>query len=387
MIHIKKLKLKNKILVITPYYVPSLNAGGPVQSIKNLVKLMSNKFDFEIITSIFDHNSSVHYKNINEYESYNDVVYLNQKSFLLVAKFIRIFINKKYDYIYLNSFFSISFSIIPIILLRMFWMKSKVIISPRGELSNSALELKSSLRKNIYIKIFNTFLINDNLIFHATSKKEKKDILSNLKSKKVSLIQNVGTIYNFDLENLKKIKKNKNHIKVFFLGRILEIKNLIFALEVLKSVKSKVEFNIYGPIENIQYWEDCKKIIKVLPKNISVSFHGLIENDQIPKITLYNHLLFLPTFGENFGHSIFESLINCCPVLISDQTPWKNLSKKGFGWDLSLIQKEEFASKIDYIAALNLDDYCGIRKNIHKNKNDIYNQEELKINYENLFNL
>ena len=98
-------------------------------------------------------------------------------------------------------------------------------------------------------------------------------------------------------------------------------------------------------------------------------------------------ILLLPTFGENFGHSIFESLINCCPVLISDQTPWKNLSKKGFGWDLNLIQKEEFASKIDYIASLDLDDYSRIKKNIYKNKSEIYNQEELKINYENLFNL
>ena len=379
--------MKNKILVLTPYYVPSLNAGGPVQSIKNLVKLMSDIFDFEIITSIFDHNSSSPYKNINEYESYNDVVYLNQKSPLLVAKFIRIFINKKYDYIYLNSFFSLSFSIVPIILLRMFWRKSKVIISPRGELSNSALELKSILKKNIYIKLFNAFLINDNLFFHVTSNKEKNDILSKLKLKRVCLVQNVGTIYNFDIKNLKEIEKDKNHIKIFFLGRILEIKNLMFALEVLKSVKSEVEFNIYGPIEDSEYWEDCKKTIKVLPKNISVSYHGLIKNDQIPKVTLYNHLLFLPTFGENFGHSIFESLINCCPVLISDLTPWKNLSKKGFGWDLSLIQKEEFACKIEFIAALNLDDYCGIRKNMYKNKNDLYNQEELKINYENLFNL
>ena len=46
--------------------------------------------------------------------------------------------------------------------------------------------------------------------------------------------------------------------------------------------------------------------------------------------------MFLPTFAENYGHSIVEALSVGTPMLISDNSPWKNLQEKGFGWEISL---------------------------------------------------
>ena len=49
-----------------------------------------------------------------------------------------------------------------------------------------------------------------------------------------------------------------------------------------------------------------------------------------------NDLFFFPAHGENYGHVIAEAMAAGCPVLISDQTAWRNLEEKGAGWDLPL---------------------------------------------------
>ena len=53
------------------------------------------------------------------------------------------------------------------------------------------------------------------------------------------------------------------------------------------------------------------------------------------------HFSLLQTQHENFGHSIIESMAAGCPVIISDQTPWRGLEAVKAGWDIPL--KEETA--------------------------------------------
>jgi len=67
--------------------------------------------------------------------------------------------------------------------------------------------------------------------------------------------------------------------------------------------------------------------------------------------TLRKHdLFFFPTLGENFGHVIFESLAAGVPVLVSDQTPWRDLDQRGAGWVRSLEDVQGFANVIDAYA-------------------------------------
>ncbi len=59
-----------------------------------------------------------------------------------------------------------------------------------------------------------------------------------------------------------------------------------------------------------------------------------------------HHAYILPTQGENFGHSIYEALINGLPVIISDQTPWRNLEREAIGFDIALQDKRAFIKAI-----------------------------------------
>ena len=58
--------------------------------------------------------------------------------------------------------------------------------------------------------------------------------------------------------------------------------------------------------------------------------------------------MILPTFNENYGHVILESLTAGCPVIISDQTHWLTLSEKKAGWDLSLSDQQQFVDVINF---------------------------------------
>ena len=45
---------------------------------------------------------------------------------------------------------------------------------------------------------------------------------------------------------------------------------------------------------------------------------------------------------DSFGHVILEALSAGLPVIISDQTPWRDLASKQTGWDLPLEQGDQF---------------------------------------------
>ena len=142
--------------------------------------------------------------------------------------------------------------------------------------------------------------------------------------------------------------KNSGELKICFISRISKKKNLLFALEILKSVNSgKIIFDVYGPAEDFAYNQDCVNFAKHLPKNITVNFKGDLQALEVENVLKQNHLFFLPTLNENFGHAIVESMLNGCIPLLSDQTPWKNLKNKGLGWDLSLVDKTAFLEAIN----------------------------------------
>ncbi len=61
--------------------------------------------------------------------------------------------------------------------------------------------------------------------------------------------------------------------------------------------------------------------------------------------------------GENYGHAIFEALTTGLPVLISDQTPWRNLEQMKVGWDIPLQMKEKFVDAITQAAGWDQQQY------------------------------
>ena len=340
---------KKKIIIFIDWFIPAYKAGGPIKSILNLVTNLKSDFDFWIVCSNEDINNEtleIQKNKLNIWLSRDDykIMYL-EKSQRNLSKIRSILVSIDFDYLYLNSLFSIKFSLIPLLLSRR--MKIKTILAPRGMIGDGALSIKP-LKKRIFITFLNLFKITSKLIWHATDINEKNDILNHFgKNSCVRLASNLSSVPPAFSERKKKV----GSLNLFFISRITEKKRLLFALETLKKIKSKfvINFTIIGPVDDIDYWEQCQNLINELPTNINTEYLGPIPNDEINKALINQHVLFLPSQHENFGHVIVESWQNSCPVLISDKTPWRDLESNKLGFDISLNNQNGYINAIEFL--------------------------------------
>lgn len=125
------------------------------------------------------------------------------------------------------------------------------------------------------------------------------------------------------------------------------MKNLDFAIQTLKSVQCKLQFDIYGPKEDTAYWAHCENLLNQLPTNITFNYCGNVLPQDVKDTFSRYDLFFFPTRGENYGHVIAESISVGTPVLLSDRTPWRTLEENDLGWVMPLDSPESFADKID----------------------------------------
>lgn len=133
-------------------------------------------------------------------------------------------------------------------------------------------------------------------------------------------------------------------------SRIVWKKNLLFALQVINRVNDgSLQFDIYGSIEEPQYWEECLKIINNFNNKIKINYCGVCKHDDIPIILSSYDALFFPTFSENYGHIIAESLSVGLPIIISDQTPWSNINSTKGGWAIPLKDEDMYLKAVESI--------------------------------------
>ena len=79
--------------------------------------------------------------------------------------------------------------------------------------------------------------------------------------------------------------KNKEvgKLKLAFVSRISPKKNLEYALKILAEHKfdGEIQFDIFGPAEDQAYWSNWLELIKRMPVNIRVNYHGPIQNEKV----------------------------------------------------------------------------------------------------------
>jgi glycosyltransferase involved in cell wall biosynthesis len=259
-----------------------------------------------------------------------------------------------------NSFFSPCFSLLPVALAAIDPGGPQIVVAPRGEFSPAALRLKrfkkmvtlgTALASGAYRKV----------IWHASTETEAADIRRvvgrSARDIRISTDVTLPPADLFDLAQTNDLVTTRRPLRVCFLGRIAPMKNLDFALRVLSTSDVSIEFDIYGPVEDTRYAEQCWRLVETLPPNVRAEFKGPIEHREVSRILARYHLLFLPSRGENFGHVIAEALGVGTPVLISNRTPWLDLRSKRLGWDIDLADEQGFRDAIAAAVAMSDADY------------------------------
>lgn len=201
----------------------------------------------------------------------------------------------------------------------------KFVCSPRGMFTEWAMNYKK-IRKAPFWKLLQKPALQKVHCFHATSESELEDI------RRLGFRQPVALIPNgIDLPELKYIHEKQNI--VLFLGRIHEIKgltNLVRAWERLEQSYPEWKLIIAGPFEG-SYAYDLKSRVDKL-KNSNIEFAGAVEGVDKEALFARAKLFVLPSFSENFGVVVAESLAHGVPVVTTKGTPWKYIVKKECGW-------------------------------------------------------
>lgn len=332
-----------------------------------MIDHLSSDFDFKIITSDRDLGDNQSYDSV-EIDQWNnmggvDVFYASPKS-LKFTSIVKVINETDYDVLYLNSFFQPKFSIIPLLARSLGKLKNKnLLITPRGELEPGCLEIKP-IKKKVFIQLGKFIKLFKNSKWHATTQQEKIWIqkVLNVNPEQISVASNL-THANPKKEPLNFHIKN-NPFKICFISRITREKNLDYALRIIDQVKKPVIFNIYGTNDQDKnYWMKCNNLIQSANKDHEINYNGELHPSTVAD-TFKDHDLFLfPTHGENFAHVIYESIAAGTPVLITDTTPWRDLSDKGAGWDIPIDDMQSFVDKIEWLCDLQQKEYQKLREN------------------------
>lgn len=346
---------KQQIIVFADFFYPAFLAGGQVKSVMNLIFNFSDKYDFYVVTRNHDLGSKNEFdlptNQWLKYENYS--VYYANENFLSYILLIFSLIRKDLSLFYFNSFFSFKFTFIPIaILLLALRFNKKILLAPRGELFANAISYKR-VKKTMYLFFVKKIILKfKNFSFHASTIFEREAIKSVFNTKKflISIASDIPDYpKNFSEANNVTLEKEFD-LRIVFYSRISPIKNLEFVLDCINSIqKVRILLRIYGPIEDKSYWDFCKKKISSI-KQHKIEYLGFVQKDAISSIFHEADLLFLPSRSENFGHVILEALSFSCPVLISSQTPWTNISDAGAGWCFSLDRPSHFVVALEEYA-------------------------------------
>jgi glycosyltransferase involved in cell wall biosynthesis len=358
-----------RILCLIRYYLPGFQSGGPLRTVSNMVARLGDELDFRIVTTDRDVLDTNPYPDVR-IGAWNPVgkgrVYYAAPDALTIGSVARLIRDTPHDVLYLNSFFDRRFAVSPLLARRLGWLPDRpVVVAPRGEFSEGALALKAP-KKRLYILAARATGLCAGVTWQASSEHEARDIrraMGHSPGVRIRVAPDLLPPIGKAMRTHKRQARDAGApLRVIFLSRITPKKNLDFALSVLSRVSVPVEFNIYGTVEDRKYWANCERLIGQLPAHVVAKYYGAVAHSQVPEILARQDLFFFPTRGENYGHVICESLAAGTPVLVSDQTPWRNLDEAGAGWVRPFSDSGAFVSIIEGFARLDPGKVQGMRE-------------------------
>lgn len=227
------------------------------------------------------------------------------------------------------------------------WYKIPVLLSPRGMLTAYTLGNRNSVSKRLI-----HFLVGKSLLgychMHATSEKEKEDILAVIKPKSIAVIPN--------LVELEKVRSPSSEVpsreessmsneisaatnetfKLVFLSRIEEKKGLDLLFNALANTNVNWFLSIAGSGDET-YVNSLKLKAESLALNNKISWLGQVDKKDKFGLLAKHDLLILTSYNENFANVVIESLSVGTPVLISKEVGlYDYVTNNDLGWITAL---------------------------------------------------
>lgn len=314
---------RKKILVFIDWFSPGYRAGGPVQSMVNMIAHLKDEFDFFVVTRDTDYCETQPYPGIRP-DTWNTLadgtrVFYFSKQGLSRRKMAELIASEPFDYYYVNGIYSRWFSITPLQLLGRARRQGRVLVAVRGMLAGTAIAIKSG-KKKLFLLAAQAAGLYRGIIFHATAPQEVQDI-RRVFGERVA-IRLAGNLPRKPGALPVRPPKEKGKLRMVSIARIAPEKNTLYAIRLLQRTDVAVSADFYGPEYDAAYTAECRTAAAAVPAGVTVRFLPAVPSEKIFSTLSQYDVLLLPTRGENFGHIILEALSCGLPVLISDRTPW-----------------------------------------------------------------
>jgi glycosyltransferase involved in cell wall biosynthesis len=327
-----------RLLYILGSYYPA-QSGGPNNTIHWQAKYLS-KNGFNVTVASL--KSGLTQDDINNYKiklnAKNDIegvkaFYFDffKSRYLSFRFYFWMLLNfKKFDFIQLTSYY------FPITWFAAFLCnlyKIQFSLAPRGELEDNALKY-SNLLKRLINKVLLIHLYKKASFILVTSKQELSFSKKYFHHKmKFELIPNY-----IDLSNNKKLTNDEIESKrnILYLGRIHPkkgIENLIKAYLRLDLKLSNGHFLLIAGSGNPEYRKELENLAYSNEMyRDKIFFLGHKQGAEKEKLYKESKVFVLPSYSENFGNVVLESLSHSTPVISSKYTPWKSLEENKCGF-------------------------------------------------------
>lgn len=340
-----------RILATSRTFEPGFRGGGPIRSLAYQMDTLPAGIELLLVTRDRDLGTATPYPGLSgRMVGRNDrcvVYYLNPadpRHWLRLARYLRA---RPVDLLYVNSLWSF-FSSIPILAVAARLLRVRaVLVAPRGELSPGALAIKRR-KKRLFLTLWGPVLRWLRVRWHACSGLEERHVRAVFPWARVMVNGNECPIPD---RPVPPVEPPNGPLRLVFISRISPMKNLTTALAALAGVSRPVEFDIFGPREDEQYWARCQELIRSMPGHVRVRYRGELPAEAVlPTFGGYDAFLF-PTLGENYGHVILESLAAGCPVVCSDETPFSELIEAAGGVVVRPMTVARLGAVLDRLAA------------------------------------
>ncbi len=333
-------------------------------TVVNLVDRFSDRYDFFVVTRNYESKGDRKPYTTVRSDAWNQIgnakVWYFSKATFTVEAFANIVKEIQPDAVFLNS--ALSTPVVKFLTARRkdLFDPIPVVLAPCGEMSAGARSLKP-LKKKLFLLYANTVDLYKDVIWKASFKSEKDEIRQVIGAHtEVWVAPDLAPKSILpDYDPKWKQTKEKGTARFAFLSRLTRKKNIHYFLERLKDVHTgNVQFDLIGPLEDEGYWEQCQGIIRGLPSNVTVNAVGSFpdQRDALRKLSESNFFV-LPTLNENFGYVFIEAFAAGCPLLVSDNTVWKDIEQRNVGWQIPLEDTDSWIGQINNCVDMDASQY------------------------------
>ena len=344
-----------RVLHIIPSFYPATYFGGPIFSTYGLCNAMVKTDNVELKVLTTDSAGPANHDRVNvsavpTFLPQGYEVYYCRKTYgkdISPEMFWRLLKMVRWaDVVHLTGVYSPS-TIPTLLVCRL--LGQPIVWSPRGSLQR----WKGSTRigvKSLWEATCNRMLQSGSAFLHVTSQEEANASGARMTRAQVVLIPNGVDVPDMDAE------RNwcpSGKLRVLYLGRLHPIKgieNLLVALsapelsETLLTVRGEGDF---------AYQASLEKLVSELGIGDRVTFAGKVTNDMKKAVYAGADVCVIPSFVENFGMVVADSLAHGVPVIVSKGAPWSGVETHGCGWWIN-NSPEEIASTIQEVTIHNL---------------------------------